>query len=249
MSAEELKTAYTQLESEKAQIESEKTQLESEVTALKEQIETLTAGQETETEAVELSTEVVGTTYTDAATVKIVQTALNEEGFDCGTPDGKAGAKTTEALKAYQTSKGINVNGVITDELLETMGVEDQVSEAAKQESMKAEYSSDYSYNTIARDSNSYKDTKVKFRGKVLQEGSSGDGINYIRLAVDSNYDTVLFVTYTSDQVSVRILEDDILTIYGTVVGDYSYETVMGATMTLPWVHSDMIDTSEVNMG
>ncbi len=113
---------------------------------------------------------------------------------------------------------------------------------------MKAEYSTEYSYNTIARDSNSYKDQKVRFRGKVLQEGDSGSGVNYIRLAVDSNYDTVLFVTYTSDQVSVRILDDDIITVYGTVVGDYSYETVMGATVTLPWVNSDIIDTSEVNM-
>ena len=235
------------LESEKADLEERVTQLESENAALQEQIDAL---QNPETEAqTEPSTEIVGTQYTDSATVQIVQQALNDAGFDCGNPDGKAGAKTQEALKAYQQSKGINVNGVITDELLETMGIADQVSEAAKLEASKAEYSSDYSYNTIARDAESYKDTKVKFRGKVLQEGSFGiDGMNYIRFAVDSNYDTVLFVTYTTDQVSGRILEDDILTIYGTVVGDYSYETVMGATVTLPWVLTQMIDTSEVNM-
>ena len=235
------------LESEKADLEERVTQLESENAALQEQIDAL---QNPETEAqTEPSTEIVGTQYTDSATVQIVQQALNDAGFDCGNPDGKAGAKTQEALKAYQQSKGINANGVITDELLETMGIADQVSEAAKLEASKAKYSSDYSYNTIARDSESYKDTKVKFRGKVLQEGSLGiDGMNYIRFAVDSNYDTVLFVTYTTDQVSGRILEDDILTIYGTVVGDYSYETVMGATVTLPWVLTQMIDTSEVNM-
>ena len=235
------------LESEKADLEERVTQLESENAALQEQIDAL---QNPETEAqTEPSTEIVGTQYTDSATVQIVQQALNDAGFDCGNPDGKAGAKTQEALKAYQQSKGINVNGVITDELLESMGIADQVSEAAKLEASKAEYSSDYSYNTIARDAESYKDTKVKFRGKVLQEGSFGiDGMNYIRFAVDSNYDTVLFVTYTTDQVSGRILEDDILTIYGTVVGDYSYETVMGATVTLPWVLTQIIDTSEVNM-
>ena len=235
------------LESEKADLEERVTQLESENAALQEQLDAL---QNPETEVqTEPSTEIVGTQYTDSATVQIVQQALNEAGFDCGNPDGKAGAKTQEALKAYQQSKGINVNGVITDELLEAMGVADQVSEAAKLEASKAEYSSDYSYNTIARDAENYKDTKVKFRGKVLQEGSFGiDGMNYIRLAVDSNYDTVLFVTYTTDQVTGRILEDDILTIYGTVVGDYSYETVMGATITLPWVLSQIIDTSEVNM-
>ena len=161
----------------------------------------------------------------------------------------KTGEKTARALRDYQKSKGLHVNGVITDELLESLGVADQVSDAAKKEAKKAEYTSDYSYNTIARDADSYKGTKVRFRGKVLQEGDAGSSMRYIRLAVDSDYDTVLFVTYTSDQVPVRVLEDDILTIYGTVAGNYSYETVMGASITLPWVNSDMIDTSEVDMG
>ena len=234
------------LESEKADLEERVTQLESENAELQEQLEAL---QNPETEVqTEPSTEIVGTQYTDSATVQIVQQALNDAGFDCGNPDGKAGAKTEAALREYQKSKGINVNGVITDELLEAMEVADQVSEAAKQEAAKAEYSADYSYNTIARDSESYKDIKVKYRGKVLQEGDAGGGLHYIRFAVDSNYDTVLFVTYDADKVSGRILDDDILTIYGTVVGDYSYETVMGATITLPWIHGDIIDTSEVNM-
>ncbi len=245
MSIDELKTAYTQLESEKTQLESEKNQLESENSDLKDQIEKLTST-EAETEP---STEIVGTQYTDSATVKIVQKALNDAGYDCGTPDGKAGSKTEEALKAYQKSKGINVNGVITDELLDALGVADQVSDAAKQEAAKSEYTTDLSYNTIARDSESYKDTKVKFRGKVLQEGEIDSTMHYVRLAVDSNYDTIMFITYDTSLVDARILEDDILTIYGTVVGDYSYETVMGATVTLPWINADIVDTSEVNMG
>ncbi len=245
MSLDELKTAYTQLESEKEQVESEKNQLESENADLKAQIDKLTST-EKETEP---STEIVGTQYTDTATVQIVQKALNDAGFDCGTPDGKAGSKTVEALKAYQKSKGINVNGVITDELLDSLGVSDQVSDAAKQEAAKADYSSDLSYNTIARDSESYKDQKVKFRGEVLQEGEVDDTTHYIRFAVDSNYNTVMFVTYSIDLVSARILEDDVLTIYGTVVGDYSYQAVMGNEITLPWINADIIDTSEVNMG
>lgn len=241
-----LESEKATLESEKANLEERVTQLESENVALQEKLDEL-QNPETETQT-EPSTEIVGTQYTDSATVQIVQQALNDAGFDCGNPDGKAGAKTEAALREYQQSKGLNVNGVITDELLEAMGVADQVSEAAKLEASKAEYSSDYSYNTIARDSDSYKDTKVKFRGKVLQEGDSGQGLHYIRFAVDSNYDTVLFVTYDADQVTGRILDDDILTVFGTVVGDYSYETVMGATVTLPWIHADIVDTSEVNM-
>ena len=35
--------------------------------------------------------------YTDKDTVKKVQQALNDAGFDCGTPDGAAGKKTKNA--------------------------------------------------------------------------------------------------------------------------------------------------------
>ena len=54
----------------------------------------------------------MGTVYTDVATTKVVQEALNAAGFNCGTPDGIAGAKTTEAINAFETAKGINVNAI-----------------------------------------------------------------------------------------------------------------------------------------
>lgn len=68
--------------------------------------------------------------YKDATTIKIVQQALNEAGYNCGTPDGLAGSKTTEAIKTYQTAKGISVNGLVTDELLQSLGVVEKVQEA-----------------------------------------------------------------------------------------------------------------------
>ena len=36
----------------------------------------------------------------DAATVEQVQQALNDAGFDCGTPDGIAGEMTAAAIRA-----------------------------------------------------------------------------------------------------------------------------------------------------
>jgi len=82
---------------------------------------------------------------------------------------------------------------------------------------------------------------KVKFYGKVIQviEGSSDI---QIRLAVDDNYDTILFGQYSSDIVSSRVLEDDYITIYGTSVGTISYESTMGGTITIPGVYIEKID-------
>lgn len=61
--------------------------------------------------------------YTDKETIKKVQETLNSEGFDCGTADGIAGQKTTDAISNYQKSKGITVNGKITEELLSLLGL------------------------------------------------------------------------------------------------------------------------------
>lgn len=234
------------LESEKAELEEKVQTLESEVAELKATIEGL-QGAEEETEAPQLSTEVVGTVYTDEAIVKAVQQALNDAGFDCGTPDGKAGSKTAAAINAYETEHKLNVNGVITDELIESLGVADEIAEAAEKEAMMKEYSTEYSYTQIARDPDSFAGVKMKFRGKVLQEGDAGSGIRYIRLAVDSDYDSVLFVSYDKEIVDMKILDDDIITVYGECVGDYTYETVMGASVTLPWLNADIIDMSEVS--
>ena len=61
--------------------------------------------------------------YTDKATVKSVQAALNDAGFPCGTPDGAAGKKTKAALSDYQTAKSLTVTGTITHETLISMGL------------------------------------------------------------------------------------------------------------------------------
>ena len=43
--------------------------------------------------------------YTDKETVKAVQQALNEAGYNCGTPDGIAGKKTFAAIIQYRTER------------------------------------------------------------------------------------------------------------------------------------------------
>ena len=61
----------------------------------------------------------------DASVIQQVQQALNDAGFNCGTPDGKAGNMTAEAVRAYQEAKGMTVDGQISDELLASLGIGD----------------------------------------------------------------------------------------------------------------------------
>ena len=179
--------------------------------------------------------------YKDATTVRIVQQTLNNVGYNCGNPDGVPGGKTTEAITKYQTDKGITVNGLVTDELLQSLNIVEQVQEAVKAEGSKAEYSADYTYDQLARNPDTYKGQKVKIKGKVLQADVSGDTC-YARIAMNSDYNTVVFVTYDKDLLGYRLLDDDIVTVYGSDLGTYSYEAVSGASITLPWLHAAIIE-------
>lgn len=179
--------------------------------------------------------------YTDATTIRIVQQTLNELGYNCGSPDGVAGGKTTEAVKNYQTDKNITVNGKITDELLDTLDISEKVQAAIEAEASKSEYGSDYTYDQLARNPDSYKGKKVLIKGKVLQAETS-DTVCYARVAMNSDYNTVIFVTYDSSLLGYRLLEDDIITVYGIAQGVYSYEAVSGASITIPWINADIIE-------
>lgn len=64
------------------------------------------------------------TVYTDQETIQKVQAALNEAGYECGTPDGVAGAKTYEALNAYQKANDLPVSNDITDSLLKKINLQ-----------------------------------------------------------------------------------------------------------------------------
>ena len=241
----ELKKQIETLESENSKLKSENEDLKKENEDLKN---SMNEKSENETEEVtEVNQNIQDTEqtseveYTDATTIRIVQQTLNELGYNCGSPDGVAGGKTTEAVKNYQTDKNITVNGKITDELLDTLDISEKVQAAIEAEASKSEYGSDYTYDQLARNPDSYKEKKVLIKGKVLQAETS-DTVCYARVAMNSDYNTVIFVTYDSSLLGYRLLEDDIITVYGIAQGVYSYEAVSGATITIPWINADIIE-------
>ncbi len=112
---------------------------------------------------------------------------------------------------------------------------------AAAEAEAKAGYETGITYNQLARTPDDYTGKLVKFSGKVVQVIDGTDEIQ-IRLAVNSNYDTILYCGYDPSIVSSRILEDDIITIYGTSAGLISYQSTMGGTITIPAIYIDKID-------
>ena len=67
------------------------------------------------------------------------------------------------------------------------------------------------------------------------------DGYTELRIAVNSDYDNILYVSYDSSIVSSRVLEDDVITVMGISQGLLSYESTMGGVITIPYVLVDII--------
>ncbi|QNM06239.1 toxin regulator [Qiania dongpingensis] len=112
---------------------------------------------------------------------------------------------------------------------------------AAAEAAAKVGYETGITYDQLARTPDEFKSQKVKFSGKVVQV-IEGTGKVQIRLAVDSDYDTILLGEYDSSIVGSRVLEDDKITIYGTSIGTISYQSTMGGTITIPGVSIEKID-------
>ena len=102
-----------------------------------------------------------------------------------------------------------------------------------------------YSYEEIARNPTSYLAKHAKFKGEVIQVMPEGDSYTLRVNITQGSYfwsDPIL-VTYTKqDSNEANILEDDIVMMYGLLMGDYTYETVMGNELTVPFFMAEYID-------
>lgn len=118
-----------------------------------------------------------------------------------------------------------------------------------EEEKMKPEtYVNTPSFEELSRNPENYfslsidkgfNEAKVKFSGKVLQVIEDTDR-NQMRLAIDSDYDKVILVSYEEDRNN-RVLEDDILTVYGNFNGIRTYTTVLGDERSIPFINANMI--------
>lgn len=116
-----------------------------------------------------------------------------------------------------------------------------QQQKKSKKKKIKKGYDTGITYDQLVRTPDDYEGEKVKFSGEVVQV-MEDDGTTAIRLAVNEDYDNILIGVYDSNIVSSRILENDKVTIYGISTGLYSYETVMGDTLTIPSVQVEKIE-------
>lgn len=100
----------------------------------------------------------------------------------------------------------------------------------------------DLAYEELARNADGHKGEKVKYSGRIVQVTNGSSGSVTLRVATSGNYDDIILVEYTYKSGQSKLLEDDTVTVYGTIYGDYTYESVMGAHITVPLVLASYID-------
>ena len=185
-----------------------------------------------------------------------LQTKVNDLQAKLDELENGASTQLVEIKNAYENGEWQNVidlagklhekyNGSEEDKEAQEMAKNSQSkldeAAAAKAAEEAQGYETGIIYDQLARTPDDFKGKKVKFTGKVVQV-IEGSGSIQIRLAVNDNYDTILFGQYDSSIVGSRVLEDDHITIYGTSAGTISYQSTMGGTITIPGVSIEKID-------
>ena len=99
----------------------------------------------------------------------------------------------------------------------------------------------------MARNPENFKGTNVKVTGEVIQALYGSEGIDLrVNITKEGNYATyytdTIYVVYYPEEGEDKILEDDIITIYGTAQGDYTYTSTLGGPITLPLVYGKYIE-------
>lgn len=122
--------------------------------------------------------------------------------------------------------------------------IEEEKQKAAEEKQAYLDSCETIDYKTLSRNPDKYKGDHFKFTGEVIQVLDSDswfDNATTLRInvtKVDSEYidmweDTIV-CTVTIPEGQDRILEDDIITIYGDCYGLYTYTSIFGQKISIP---------------
>lgn len=162
-----------------------------------------------------------------------------------------SGCYNEELILTYiEDSQDINK---VLSQVIEEEKLKKEAEEKAKKEQEEKDFKSScntYTYEQIARNPEKFKGTNVKLTGEVIQvitgSYSTNLRVNITKTGTYSTYYTdTIYVVYYPESGEDKILEDDIITIYGTSQGDCSYTSVLGATITLPNINAKYITIEE----
>lgn len=157
---------------------------------------------------------------------------LIELKYLAGKPESSYTEKTVIAITAFQQAEGLDATGIADNDTQVKLFAEDTM-ENPNPVFDPSGYSK-MNYKNVARNPDSFIGDLITFSGKVIQVIEGTDGESQYRIATSGSYEDVVLVSYTRPEGASRVLEDDKVTVYGLCLGVFSYQSTMGATITIP---------------
>ncbi len=97
---------------------------------------------------------------------------------------------------------------------------------------------SEVAYEDLARNPDNYKGQNLMFTGEVIQCEQSYGTSYYARVNVTLNefdyYEDTIYVTFEIPEGTDKILEEDIVKLYGVCQGAETYTSIFGEEITIP---------------
>lgn len=154
---------------------------------------------------------------------------------------------TTSSTSASKTDKPTSevANSSSTESSdSEDVTFDSEIKEASTPKEVNpADYNTGITYDALARTPDEHIGNKVTLSGEIVQV-IEGDDASQYRMAVDQDYDKMVLIEVPTDQLSSRILENDLITIYGVSQGTVDYESTIGGTITVPAITVDKFEVT-----
>lgn len=182
--------------------------------------------------------------YSEDECVTIYGVVDEKSSFDClGVNDCHIVMSGKDA-----TEKADNLSKDKDNQIQDAKDLQEQVQKQQEEEEQQEkqefiEGCSTIDFDTLSRNPDKYKGNNYEFTGQVVQVSESwGDTVN-LRINVtkvtyqyidDEYWEDTIYATVEIPEGEDRILEDDIITIWGTCDGLYSYTSVLGSSVSLP---------------
>lgn len=153
---------------------------------------------------------------------------------------GSAGKNSSKDTDNKETTK-VSTSAVETTTVQPTAKAKKKVSAKAYKNKCKT-----LSFKDLSRNPDKHKGEKLKYTGQVIQVQEDEHWLDDnttvdLRINVTKDeyglWDDTIFATVELPKDADRILEDDIITIWGECDGKYSYTSVLGSDVTLPKIN------------
>jgi len=96
-------------------------------------------------------------------------------------------------------------------------------------------------YNQLEKNPNRYKGKKVVYRGQIFQIQEDGGSTWMLLSVTDEGYGFWSDNIWVNYDGTIRGAEDDVITVYGTITGEESYETQIGGETYVPKMRAKFI--------